>query len=36
MGRFEYWIYVFVSTWVLVLGGLASVGVNMAVIRLVP
>lgn len=36
MGSFEYGIYVFVWTWVLVLGGLAPLGLNLAVIRLVP
>ncbi|MEQ8823054.1 MAG: lipopolysaccharide biosynthesis protein [Filomicrobium sp.] len=36
MGSFEYGIYVFVWTWVLVLGGLSSIGLNMVVIRLVP
>ncbi len=36
MGSFEYGIYVFVWTWVLVLGGLSPIGLNMAVIRLVP
>lgn len=36
MGTFEYGIYVFVWTWVLVLGGLAPLGLNMIAIRLVP
>ena len=36
MGSFEYGIYVFIWTWVLVLGGLSPIGMNMAVIRLVP
>ncbi len=36
MGAFEYGIYVFIWTWVLVLGGLSPIGLNLAVIRLVP
>lgn len=36
MGGHEYGIYVFVWTWVLVLGGLSHLGLNLAVIRLVP
>lgn len=36
MGGFEYGIYVFVWTWVLVLGGLAPLGLNVAIIRLLP
>lgn len=36
MGSFEYGIYVFVWTWVLVLGGLSPIGLNLVVIRLVP
>ncbi len=36
MGTFEYGIYVFVWTWVLILGGLASLGLNIAAIRLIP
>ena len=36
MGGFEYGIYVFVWTWVLVLGGMSHLGLNMAMIRLVP
>lgn len=36
MGGFEYGIYVFVWTWVLVLGGLAHLGLNLVMIRLVP
>ncbi len=36
MGSFEYGIYVFIWTWVLVLGGLSSIGLNLVVIRLVP
>ncbi|MEO1280775.1 MAG: lipopolysaccharide biosynthesis protein [Pseudomonadota bacterium] len=35
-GTFEYGIYVFVWTWVLVLGGLAPVGLNIIAMRLVP
>lgn len=36
MGGTEYGIYVFVWTWVLVLGGLANLGLPTAMIRLVP
>ena len=36
MGSFEYGIYVFVWTWVLVLGGLSHGGLSMAMIRLLP
>ena len=36
MGTFEYGIYVFIWTWVLMLGGLASLGLNIAAIRLLP
>ncbi|MEZ5909519.1 MAG: oligosaccharide flippase family protein [Hyphomicrobiaceae bacterium] len=36
MGTYEYGIYVFVWSWVLVLGGLAPLGLSMAMIRLVP
>ena len=36
MGSFEYGIYVFVWTWVLILGGLSHLGLNMAIIRLAP
>jgi O-antigen/teichoic acid export membrane protein len=36
MGGFEYGIYVSVWTWVLVLGGLSHLGLNMGVIRLLP
>jgi len=36
MGGYEYGIYVFVWTWVAVLGGLSPLGLNMAVIRMVP
>jgi O-antigen/teichoic acid export membrane protein len=36
MGSFEYGIYVFVWTWVLILGGLSHGGLSMAMIRLLP
>jgi O-antigen/teichoic acid export membrane protein len=36
MGGYEYGIYVFVWTWVLVLGGLADLGLGVATIRFVP
>ncbi len=36
MGSFEYGIYVFVWTWVLVLGGLCEVGLSVTAIRLIP
>jgi O-antigen/teichoic acid export membrane protein len=36
MGGFEYGIYVFVWTWVLVLGGLSNLGMSTLMIRLVP
>jgi O-antigen/teichoic acid export membrane protein len=36
MGGFEYGIYVFVWTWVLVLGGLSHGGLSTAMIRLLP
>lgn len=36
MGGYEYGIYVFVWTWVLVLGGLSPLGLNMVAIRMVP
>ncbi|MGE0766744.1 MAG: lipopolysaccharide biosynthesis protein [Hyphomicrobiaceae bacterium] len=36
MGSFEYGIYVFVWTWVLVLGGLSNLGLPTLMIRLVP
>jgi len=36
MGSFEFGIYVFVWTWVLVLGGLSHAGLGLAMIRLVP
>ena len=36
MGSTEYGIYVFVWTWVLVLGGLSHLGLSLAMIRLLP
>jgi len=36
MGGHEYGIYVFVWTWVMVLGGLSHLGFNTAMIRLIP
>lgn len=36
MGSFEFGIYVFVWTWVLLLGGLAHAGLGISMIRLVP
>ncbi len=36
MGSFDYGIYVFVWTWVLVLGGLADFGVSYVALRMVP
>lgn len=36
MGGYEYGIYVFVWTWVLILGGLSHLGLNLAIIRLAP
>ena len=36
MGSNEYGIYVFVWTWVLILGGLSHLGLNVASIRLAP
>lgn len=36
MGSFDYGIYVFVWTWVLVLGGLAPLGLNVTIIRMLP
>ncbi|MGH1419438.1 MAG: lipopolysaccharide biosynthesis protein [Hyphomicrobiaceae bacterium] len=36
MGGFEYGIYVFVWTWVVVLGGLCHAGFNLSIIRLAP
>lgn len=36
MGGFEYGIYVYVWTWVLVLGGITHAGLGPAMIKLVP
>ncbi|MFA5898437.1 MAG: polysaccharide biosynthesis C-terminal domain-containing protein [Hyphomicrobium sp.] len=36
MGSYEYGIYVFVWTWVLILGALADLGLGVATIRFVP
>ena len=36
MGSYEYGIYVFVWTWVLVLGGLSDLGLAMTTIRFIP
>lgn len=36
MGGFDYGIYVFVWVWVLILGGLATLGLSTAVIRFIP
>ena len=36
MGGFDYGVYVFVWTWVLVLGGLSHLGLNLVVIRMIP
>jgi O-antigen/teichoic acid export membrane protein len=36
MGSFEYGVYVFVWTWVLILGGLSHMGLSLASIRLAP
>ena len=36
MGGFEYGVYVFVWTWVMVLGGLSHLGFSTAMIRLIP
>jgi O-antigen/teichoic acid export membrane protein len=36
MGGYEYGIYVFVWTWVLVLGAVSHFGLNLASIRLTP
>ncbi|MFN3623911.1 MAG: lipopolysaccharide biosynthesis protein [Hyphomicrobium sp.] len=36
MGGYEYGIYVFVWTWVMILGGLSDLGLGVATIRFVP
>ena len=36
MGAYDYGIYVFVWTWVLVLGNLSNLGLSTAVLRLIP
>ncbi len=36
MGSFEYGVYVFVWTWVLLLGGLSNLGISTVMIRLLP
>lgn len=36
MGGFQYGIYVFVWTWVLILGGMSHMGLNVAAMRLAP
>jgi O-antigen/teichoic acid export membrane protein len=36
MGAHEYGVYVFVWTWVLMLGGLSNLGLSTAVLRLIP
>jgi O-antigen/teichoic acid export membrane protein len=36
MGSYEYGIYVFVWTWVLVLGGLSDLGLAMTTVRFIP
>lgn len=36
MGDYEYGVYVFVWTWILVLGGLSNLGLASAMIRLLP
>ena len=36
MGGYEYGIYVFTWSWVLVLGAIANAGFNLATIRLIP
>ena len=36
MGGFEYGIYVYVWTWVMILGGIADLGLGVATIRFVP
>ncbi len=36
MGSFDYGVYVFVWTWLMLLGGLAPLGLNLAIIRHLP
>ena len=36
MGSYEYGIYVYVWTWVMILGGVADLGLGVATIRFVP
>ena len=36
MGSFEYGIFVFVTVWVMILGGLAPLGLSATVIRFIP
>lgn len=36
MGSYDYGIYVFVWTWVLILGGLSQLGLNLVSIRMIP
>ncbi len=36
MGSYEYGIYVYVWTWVMILGGIADLGLGVATIRFVP
>ena len=36
MGGYDYGVYVFVWTWVLVLGGMSNLGLGMAMIRKLP
>ncbi len=36
IGSFDYGVYVFVWTWVLVLGGLSHLGMNLVMMRLLP
>ena len=36
MGSYEYGIYAYVWVWLLLLGGLSTIGLNTAVIRFIP
>jgi len=36
MGAYDYGIYVFVWTWVLMLGSFSNLGLSTAVLRLIP